>query len=103
MQKLIHPVLYKQYQLKKGSVKRACAAGTAVERVLFHGTTKASSCEICLHGFNRSFCGKNGERRRPWGDRVVPSVWEQGARGGVVPSAWEQRANVGTVPSAWEH
>ncbi|XP_053834856.1 LOW QUALITY PROTEIN: protein mono-ADP-ribosyltransferase PARP10 [Vidua macroura] len=59
VQKLIHPVLYKQYQLKKGSVKRACAAGTAVERVLFHGTTKASSCEICLHGFNRSFCGKN--------------------------------------------
>ncbi|XP_071274307.1 protein mono-ADP-ribosyltransferase PARP10 isoform X3 [Agelaius tricolor] len=59
VQKLIHPVLYKQYQLKKGSVKRACAAGTTVERVLFHGTTKASSCEICLHGFNRSFCGKN--------------------------------------------
>ncbi|XP_005062610.1 PREDICTED: poly [ADP-ribose] polymerase 10 [Ficedula albicollis] len=59
VQKLIHPVLYKQYQLKKGSVKRACAAGTAVERVLFHGTTKASSREICLHGFNRSFCGKN--------------------------------------------
>ncbi|XP_059334606.1 protein mono-ADP-ribosyltransferase PARP10 [Ammospiza nelsoni] len=59
VQKLIHPVLYKQYQLKKGSVKRACAAGTVVERVLFHGTTKASSCEICLHGFNRSFCGKN--------------------------------------------
>ncbi|XP_015472291.1 protein mono-ADP-ribosyltransferase PARP14-like [Parus major] len=59
VQKLIHPVLYKQYQLKKGSVERACAAGTAVERVLFHGTTKASSREICLHGFNRSFCGKN--------------------------------------------
>ncbi|XP_014747652.1 PREDICTED: poly [ADP-ribose] polymerase 10 [Sturnus vulgaris] len=59
VQKLIHPVLYKQYQLKKGSVKRACAAGTAVERILFHGTTKASSREICLHGFNRSFCGKN--------------------------------------------
>ncbi|XP_064533697.1 protein mono-ADP-ribosyltransferase PARP10 isoform X2 [Pseudopipra pipra] len=59
VQKLIHPLLYKQYQLKKGSVERACAAGTAAERVLFHGTTKASSREICLHGFNRSFCGKN--------------------------------------------
>ncbi|XP_048142259.1 protein mono-ADP-ribosyltransferase PARP10 isoform X2 [Corvus hawaiiensis] len=59
VQKLIHPVLYKQYQLKKGSVKRACAAGTVVERILFHGTTKASSREICVHGFNRSFCGKN--------------------------------------------
>ncbi|CAM9306180.1 unnamed protein product [Bubo scandiacus] len=30
-----------------------------VERVLFHGTTEPSSREICLHGFNRSFCGKN--------------------------------------------
>ncbi|XP_032565635.1 protein mono-ADP-ribosyltransferase PARP10 isoform X3 [Chiroxiphia lanceolata] len=59
VQKLIHPLLYKQYQLKKGSVERACAAGTAAERILFHGTTKASSREICLHGFNRSFCGKN--------------------------------------------
>ncbi|XP_027764211.1 protein mono-ADP-ribosyltransferase PARP10 [Empidonax traillii] len=59
VQKLIHPLLYKQYQLKKGSVERACADGTAAERVLFHGTTKASSREICLHGFNRSFCGKN--------------------------------------------
>ncbi|RMC22812.1 hypothetical protein DUI87_00183 [Hirundo rustica rustica] len=45
--------------VQKGSVARSCAAGTAAERVLFHGTTAASSREICLHGFNRSFCGKN--------------------------------------------
>ncbi|XP_054241405.1 protein mono-ADP-ribosyltransferase PARP10 [Indicator indicator] len=60
VQKLIHPVLYQQYQLKKGSVARECAPGTTVERVLFHGTTEGCSREICLHGFNRSFCGRNG-------------------------------------------
>ncbi|KAM6209478.1 protein mono-ADP-ribosyltransferase PARP10 [Sarcoramphus papa] len=58
VEKLIHPLLYKQYQLKKASMEKACAGGT-VERVLFHGTTETSSREICLHGFNRSFCGKN--------------------------------------------
>lgn len=95
MQKLIHPVLYKQYQLKKGSVKRGCGAGTTVERVLFHGTTKASSREICLHGFNRSFCGKNGERRAGLG-------WARGARVSTVPSVWEWGARVGAVPFVQE-
>ncbi|XP_064010575.1 protein mono-ADP-ribosyltransferase PARP10 isoform X2 [Pogoniulus pusillus] len=60
VQKLIHPLLYQQYQLKKGSVARESAPGTVVEQVLFHGTTEGSSREICLHGFNRSFCGRNG-------------------------------------------
>ncbi|XP_074745857.1 protein mono-ADP-ribosyltransferase PARP10 [Strix uralensis] len=58
VEKLIHPLLYQQYQLKKASMEVA-RAGTTVERVLFHGTTEPSSREICLHGFNRSFCGKN--------------------------------------------
>ncbi|XP_035170322.1 protein mono-ADP-ribosyltransferase PARP10 [Oxyura jamaicensis] len=58
VEKLIHPLLYKQYQLKKASMEKACRR-RAVERVLFHGTTEQSSREICLHGFNRSFCGKN--------------------------------------------
>ncbi|XP_054672312.1 protein mono-ADP-ribosyltransferase PARP10 isoform X1 [Grus americana] len=58
VEKLIHPLLYKQYQLKKASMEKACAGG-AVEQILFHGTTEISSREICLHGFNRSFCGKN--------------------------------------------
>lgn len=58
VERLIHPLLYKQYQLKKASMEKACQS-RAVERVLFHGTTEQSSREICLHGFNRSFCGKN--------------------------------------------
>ncbi|KAM6125765.1 LOW QUALITY PROTEIN: protein mono-ADP-ribosyltransferase PARP10 [Pterocles gutturalis] len=61
VEKLVHPLLYRQYQLKKGSMQRGRAGSTAedVERILFHGTTEASSREICLHGFNRSFCGRN--------------------------------------------
>uniref|UniRef100_A0A3Q0RCC6 Poly [ADP-ribose] polymerase n=1 Tax=Amphilophus citrinellus TaxID=61819 RepID=A0A3Q0RCC6_AMPCI len=31
-----------------------------IERTLYHGTSESSVKEICVHGFNRSFCGKNG-------------------------------------------
>nr|XP_013817442.1 PREDICTED: poly [ADP-ribose] polymerase 10 [Apteryx mantelli mantelli] len=58
VEKLIHPLLYKQYQLKKACMEKTCSTRN-VEQVLFHGTTEQSSREICLHGFNRSFCGKN--------------------------------------------
>ncbi|KAG6921035.1 hypothetical protein G0U57_010928, partial [Chelydra serpentina] len=58
VEKLIHPLLYKQYQLKKACMEKACGH-EAVERRLFHGTTEEASREICQHGFNRSFCGKN--------------------------------------------
>lgn len=34
----------------------ACCAN---EMVLFHGTTASAAEDIVLHGFNRSFCGKN--------------------------------------------
>ncbi|XP_062426757.1 protein mono-ADP-ribosyltransferase PARP10 isoform X2 [Rhea pennata] len=50
-----------KYQLKKACVEKTCRARSA-EQVLFHGTTEQSSREICLHGFNRSFCGKNATR-----------------------------------------
>ncbi|XP_043363147.1 protein mono-ADP-ribosyltransferase PARP10 isoform X3 [Dermochelys coriacea] len=58
VEKLIHPLLYKQYQLKKACMEKVCGH-EAVERLLFHGTTEEASREICQHGFNRSFCGKN--------------------------------------------
>uniref|UniRef100_A0A8B9QRJ0 Poly [ADP-ribose] polymerase n=1 Tax=Apteryx owenii TaxID=8824 RepID=A0A8B9QRJ0_APTOW len=58
VEKLIHPLLYKQYQLKKACMEKTCSTRN-VEQILFHGTTEQSSREICLHGFNRSFCGKN--------------------------------------------
>uniref|UniRef100_A0A8C6VCG7 Poly [ADP-ribose] polymerase n=1 Tax=Naja naja TaxID=35670 RepID=A0A8C6VCG7_NAJNA len=58
LEKVIHPLLYQQYQLKKAAMEKACGH-RAVERILYHGTTEESSHEICQHGFNRSFCGRN--------------------------------------------
>lgn len=51
-----NPLLYQQYMVKKASME---ATQTDVERVLFHGTSEESAKEIYVHGFNRSFCGKN--------------------------------------------
>ncbi|GCB79371.1 hypothetical protein scyTo_0017879 [Scyliorhinus torazame] len=56
VEKVSNPLLYQQYMLKKASM---VAAQTDVERVLYHGTSEASAKEIYVHGFNRSFCGKN--------------------------------------------
>ncbi|XP_061463212.1 protein mono-ADP-ribosyltransferase PARP10 isoform X2 [Rhineura floridana] len=61
VEKLLHPLLYQQYQLKKVAMQKACGQQEA-ERVLYHGTTEQSCREICQHGFNRSFCGKNATR-----------------------------------------
>ncbi|XP_072303832.1 protein mono-ADP-ribosyltransferase PARP10 isoform X2 [Eucyclogobius newberryi] len=56
--KLMNKLLYSQYRLKKESVKQS-AVYPQVERSLYHGTSESSVKEICVHGFNRSFCGKN--------------------------------------------
>nr|XP_020660102.1 poly [ADP-ribose] polymerase 10 [Pogona vitticeps] len=58
VEKLVHPLLHQQYQLKKAAMEKACGH-QQVERLLYHGTTEESSREICQHGFNRSFCGRN--------------------------------------------
>lgn len=52
-------LLYNQYKLKKASVLQR-ATYPEVERTLYHGTSESSVKEICVHGFNRSFSGKNG-------------------------------------------
>ncbi|XP_073412651.1 protein mono-ADP-ribosyltransferase PARP10 isoform X2 [Dendrobates tinctorius] len=57
VQKVQNGLLYKQYQLKKASM--AHCPKTPIERTLYHGTTENGAKEICHHGFNRSFCGKN--------------------------------------------
>ncbi|XP_062900703.1 protein mono-ADP-ribosyltransferase PARP10 isoform X1 [Mobula hypostoma] len=56
VEKVHNPLLYQQYMLKKTSME---ATQTNVERVLYHGTSEESAKEIYMHGFNRSFCGKN--------------------------------------------
>ncbi|KAJ8267554.1 hypothetical protein COCON_G00127260 [Conger conger] len=56
--KLTNALLYNQYKLKKASMLQS-GTGPEVERTLYHGTSETSVKEICVHGFNRSFCGKN--------------------------------------------
>ncbi|CAJ1084214.1 protein mono-ADP-ribosyltransferase PARP10 [Xyrichtys novacula] len=58
VEKLMNRLLYNQYKLKKASVLQR-ATYPVVERTLYHGTSEKSVKEICIHGFNRSFCGKN--------------------------------------------
>lgn len=58
VEKLMNTLLYSQYKLKKASVMQN-AVYPQVERTLYHGTSEGSVKEICVHGFNRSFCGKN--------------------------------------------
>lgn len=57
--KLMNKLLNDQYRLKKASIERS-SSEQQVERILYHGTSETSVKEICIHGFNRSFCGKNG-------------------------------------------
>ncbi|KAM4630657.1 protein mono-ADP-ribosyltransferase PARP10 [Polymixia lowei] len=58
VEKLMNRLLYNQYRLKKASISQS-ATDPEVERTLYHGTSDSSVKEICIHGFNRSFCGKN--------------------------------------------
>ncbi|XP_036371630.1 protein mono-ADP-ribosyltransferase PARP10 [Megalops cyprinoides] len=58
VEKLMNTLLYNQYKLKKASMLQS-ASDPEVERTLYHGTSETSVKEICIHGFNRSFCGKN--------------------------------------------
>ncbi|XP_026156395.1 protein mono-ADP-ribosyltransferase PARP10 [Mastacembelus armatus] len=58
VEKLMNRLLYNQYKLKKASILQR-ATYPVIERTLYHGTSEKSVKEICIHGFNRSFCGKN--------------------------------------------
>ncbi|XP_036949415.1 protein mono-ADP-ribosyltransferase PARP10 isoform X2 [Acanthopagrus latus] len=58
VEKLMNRLLYNQYKLKKASVLQR-ATYPLIEQTLYHGTSESSVKEICIHGFNRSFCGKN--------------------------------------------
>ncbi|KAG9472927.1 hypothetical protein GDO78_016090 [Eleutherodactylus coqui] len=58
VQKVQNTLLYNQYQLKKQSMLALHTQGS-IERTLYHGTTENGAKEICHHGFDRSFCGKN--------------------------------------------
>ena len=59
VEKLGNRLLYNQYKLKKASLYQR-GVRNEVERTLYHGTSESSVKDIYHHGFNRSFCGKNG-------------------------------------------
>ncbi|XP_032379727.1 protein mono-ADP-ribosyltransferase PARP10 [Etheostoma spectabile] len=70
VEKLMNRLLYNQYKLKKASVLQR-ATYPEIERTLYHGTSEKCVKEICVHGFNRSFCGKNAT---VWGQGVYFAV-----------------------------
>ncbi|XP_005395891.1 PREDICTED: poly [ADP-ribose] polymerase 10 [Chinchilla lanigera] len=59
VQRVSHPLLEQQYQLHRDRLMQRCTQHPA-EQVLYHGTSASAVPEICAHGFNRSFCGRNG-------------------------------------------
>lgn len=54
-------MLYQQYVAKKKLLESQNPKGTQNERELWHGTAPEAVNSINLHGFNRSYCGKNGK------------------------------------------
>ncbi|XP_053415531.1 protein mono-ADP-ribosyltransferase PARP10 [Nycticebus coucang] len=59
VERVLHQLLQPQYELHRERLLQRCV-GRPVEQVLYHGTTAAAVPDICAHGFNRSFCGRNG-------------------------------------------
>jgi len=58
--------LYQQYAVNKLHMEASAGAGATTERILWHGTSEATVPQINVHGFNRSYCGKNGQNSNPW-------------------------------------
>ncbi|KAL1767340.1 poly [ADP-ribose] polymerase 10 [Sigmodon hispidus] len=59
VERVSHPLLQEQYQLHRERLMQCCQQ-RPVEQVLYHGTSESAVLDICAHGFNRSFCGRNG-------------------------------------------
>lgn len=60
VERVLHPLLERQYELHRERLEQRCDRRPA-EHVLYHGTTAPAVAHICAYGFNRSFCGRNGE------------------------------------------
>ncbi|XP_075861057.1 protein mono-ADP-ribosyltransferase PARP10 isoform X2 [Microcebus murinus] len=59
VERVSHLLLQQQYELHRERLLQYCER-RPVEQVLYHGTTAPAVPDICAHGFNRSFCGRNG-------------------------------------------
>ena len=60
IERVQNPTLFRTYTVRK---QRMDEKNGSNEKRLFHGTAAGSCANINSLGFNRSFCGKNGERR----------------------------------------
>lgn len=58
VERVLHPLLQQQYELHRERLEQCCER--PAEQVLYHGTAMPTVPDICAHGFNRSFCGRNG-------------------------------------------
>ncbi|XP_055288158.1 protein mono-ADP-ribosyltransferase PARP10 isoform X4 [Moschus berezovskii] len=58
VERVLHPLLQQQYELHRERLEQCCER--PAEQVLYHGTAVRTVPDICAHGFNRSFCGRNG-------------------------------------------
>ncbi|KAF5917215.1 hypothetical protein HPG69_006023 [Diceros bicornis minor] len=59
VERVSNPLLQQQYELHRERLEQHCERRPA-EQVLYHGTSAQAVPDICEHGFNRSFCGRNG-------------------------------------------
>ena len=59
IQRVQNPSVYRSYETKKQSMDEKNGIHKN-ERRLFHGTGFHNVNDINAHGFNRSFCGRNG-------------------------------------------
>ena len=60
IEKVQNKSLYLQYQAKKRQLESQNKQGTTNELFLWHGTSAETVDSVNAHGFNRSYCGKNG-------------------------------------------
>jgi hypothetical protein len=61
IERIENHMLYQQYSIAKSHMMKVNGSGTSVERRLWHGTSVDALVNIYAGGFNRSYCGKNGE------------------------------------------
>jgi poly [ADP-ribose] polymerase 10/14/15 len=60
IERIQNKTLWAQYEAKKKQLEDQNPPGTTNERLLWHGTAAETVDNINAHGFNRSYCGKNG-------------------------------------------
>lgn len=59
IERVQNPHLYQSYMVRKQKMDKDIGGNS--ERQLFHGTQSKNITHINTQGFNRSFCGANGE------------------------------------------